>query len=632
MLFRSSRETSSHTLLSNSIVKRAMVCLTPPTGNRYGTQKRLAVVPGRLHVGGFRGPIVPRLIVVKGTDLGKQYELDRESFAIGRDSTNAIRLHDTEASRRHAEFRRNPDGSYRLVDLGSVNGTYVNTQLVRECDLQYGDHVQIGQTILVYTASVRAVDEPTQIADQIRMIGRHEDSPSAIIKTIAEAEAARVLARPSEAASDWLRTRLANLSVMYETVQAVSHILEIDPLLERIMDLIFRSIEADRGCIMLRRADTQELEPKAVRFREGLNRHEQIEISRTIMDYVLRERQGVLVSDAAHDERFSSGQSIVRFGIREAICVPMKGRHETLGVLYLDTRSTVREVIHEESISGKFTEDHLTLAIAIAHQAALAVEETRYYQALVQAERLAAVGQTIAALSHHIKNILQGLRSGSELLKLGIAEKNDDLIAKGWRVLDKNQNKVYDLVLDMLSYSKEREPAIEPTDLNRVVHDVIELCRVRAEEQSIQFDVVLDPTMPLIHADPDGLHRAILNVVGNALDAVSDQPNGEVRVRVGRDSTQEWACVEVVDNGPGIRAEQLEDIFRPFMSTKGSRGTGLGLPVSRKILREHGGDILVESEPGRGSRFSLRLPLRSPLTVEAGTHIDGPILPPEMTN
>ena len=187
-------------------------------------------------------------------------------------------------------------------------------------------------------------------------------------------------------------------------------------------------------------------------------------VSRTIMDYVLREKQGVLVSDAASDERFSTGQSIVRFGIREVICVPMKGRHETLGVLYLDTRSTGRDIRSPASSrTGKFTEDHLALAIAIAHQAALAVEETRYHQAMVQAERLAAIGQTIAALSHHIKNILQGLRSGSEILKMGLEDKDEDLLQQGWKIVEKNQGKIYDLVMDMLSYSKEREPAIEPT-------------------------------------------------------------------------------------------------------------------------------------------------------------------------
>ncbi len=128
---------------------------------------------------------------------------------------------------------------------------------------------------------------------------------------------------------------------------------------------------------------------------------------------------------------------------------------------------------------GKFTEDHLALAIAVAHQAALAVEETRYHHAMVQAERLAAIGQTIAALSHHIKNILQGLRSGSDIIKMGLKEKNDDLIQQGWRIAEKNQGKIYDLVMDMLSYSKDRVPAVETTDLNDVVREVVELLAPR---------------------------------------------------------------------------------------------------------------------------------------------------------
>ena len=94
---------------------------------------------------------------------------------------------------------------------------------------------------------------------------------------------------------------------------------------------------------------------------------------------------------------------------------------------------------------------------------------------MVQAERLAAIGQTIAALSHHIKNILQGLRSGSEILKMGLKDKDDELLQQGWKIIEKNQGKIYDLVMDMLSYSKEREPAIESTDLNSVVREVVEL-------------------------------------------------------------------------------------------------------------------------------------------------------------
>ncbi|HEY7158910.1 MAG TPA: ATP-binding protein [Gemmataceae bacterium] len=577
---------------------------------------------------------MPRLIVTKGVDEGKQFELTGEHVGAGRDGSNRIKLHDTEVSRRHAEFVRVAEG-YRLVDRGSVNGTFVNNQSIRDVLLQPGDQIQIGQTLLVYSAGARegAWEPPTRgdLAEQISLISRQDlELSSAIVKTIGETEGSRILAHPEQVEGPWLKNALANL--MYQATQAVSHILDLNQLLDRILELIFRFLDADRGCIMLRDAparetaagpgllDSAEFQPKAVRWREGVNRQEKISISRTLMDYVLREKQGVLVSDVARDQRFQAVQSIVRHGISEIICVPMKGRHETLGVLYLDARTPSRDPLGAPIPGGKpankFTGDHLFLAGALAHQAALAVEETRYYQAMVQAERLAAVGQTIAALSHHIKNILQGLRSGSEILKMGLQDNDAVLLQQGWKNIEKNQGRIYDLVMDMLSYSKEREPNIESTDLNGVARDVLELMAPRAKELGVELASQLENTLPPCPADPEGIHRALLNIVGNALDAVEDAESPRVLVSTAHEEEGEWVRFEVRDNGDGIPPEKINDIFRPFVSTKGARGTGLGLAVSRKILREHGGDILVRSEPGKGSLFILRLPLRSPFNAD----------------
>src|SRR5262249_7908314 len=179
--------------------------------------------------------------------------------------------------------------------------------------------------------------------------------------------------------------------------------------------------------------------------------------------------------------------------------------------------------------TGRFTEDHLKLASAIGHQAALAVEETRYHHALVQAERLAAVGQTIAALSHHIKNILQGLKTGSELVEGGLKDSDDKLLRAGWNIVQKNQGKIYDLVWDMLTYSKEREPTIKEVDLNDVVRDVLELVQGRAKDLGIRLKVKLND-LPAVQADREGIHRALLNVVGNALDAVEEGKDPQVGV------------------------------------------------------------------------------------------------------
>src|SRR5260370_11574796 len=127
----------------------------------------------------------------------------------------------------------------------------------------------------------------------------------------------------------------------------------------------------------------------------------------------------------------------------------MKGRHETLGVLSLATRSTPREVLVRGSpTGGKFTEVHLALASAIAHQAALAVEETQYYQAMVQSERLAAIGQTIATLAHHNKNILQALNSGSEILEMGLKDMDKAPLPQGRRSAPNAQREISDPAMD----------------------------------------------------------------------------------------------------------------------------------------------------------------------------------------
>ena len=185
------------------------------------------------------------------------------------------------------------------------------------------------------------------------------------------------------------------------------------------------------------------------------------------------------------DDRWNPAGSILQMGIHEAICVPMQGRYDMVGAIYIDTSTSPQQYIQKGGVA-KFTEDHLKLMIAIGHQAALAVEDTRYYSAMVQAERLAAVGQTIATLSHHIKNILQGIRGGSYLIEMGLTEHDEEVMRKGWKIVEKNQNKISSLVMDMLTFSKEREPDLIVANINDTVNDVIELMNVRAEEFQVR--------------------------------------------------------------------------------------------------------------------------------------------------
>jgi signal transduction histidine kinase len=199
-------------------------------------------------------------------------------------------------------------------------------------------------------------------------------------------------------------------------------------------------------------------------------------------------------------------------------------------------------------------------------------------------------------------------------------------VRRGWSIVDRNQDRISHLVMDMLTFSKDREPERIESDLNETVADVVELMQTRAADMDVKLSCDLDTSLPIAAFDPDGIHRAVLNLVTNAIDAAAgtsdddqdfeaDEITGSSADRVGKvfvrtrfDPTVGW-IVEVLDNGPGVSPEDREKIFSLFESRKGMRGTGLGLPVSAKIMREHGGDIQVtDPDHGRGTCFRLRLP------------------------
>jgi signal transduction histidine kinase len=501
--------------------------------------------------------------------------------------------------------------------------------------LSNGDQIQCGRTVILFSNPDAVDDESRYIAQRVDFIP--EDSPedrSQIISAVRD-DTDDSISIPGEAAPEpeVVERTFANLQALYRiSEEAVSPSISLDQLLKRVLDVTIEVVGADRGCILIRNLETGEIAPQAF-SQKGQGRRVQgqgpekpdtlsgfrpstldprpsthkMPVSRSIVDYVLREEHGVRTSDALHDRRFEPGQSILQAGIREAMCVPIQGRRDLLGVIYVDTTSSVARSVLEPD-AATFTDDQLRLLSAIGRQTAQAVETNRYQQALVSAERMAAMGQTIAMLSHHIKNILQGIRGGSYLIDMGLNDHQEDLVRKGWNIVEKNQGRIYHLVMDMLTFSKERQPVLENADVNETVHEVCELMQARAEECKVAFRCEPSDDLPATTFDREGIHRAVLNIVINALDACEGRDEAEVTVRTGYDPQEDTLQVEVQDNGPGIPPEQLPQIFNLFASTKGTRGTGLGLAVSQKIIREHSGRIEVESVPGQGCRFTLIWP------------------------
>ncbi len=250
--------------------------------------------------------------------------------------------------------------------------------------------------------------------------------------------------------------------------------------------------------------------------------------------------------------------------------MPMQGRYDVVGLIYIDTSIPAGRAL--ERGANKFTEEHLKLMVAIGHQAALAVEDTNYYSAMVQAERLAAVGQTIATLSHHIKNILQGIRGGSYLIEMGLAEHDEQVVRKGWDIVERNQSKISALVMDMLTFSKEREPDFAPADLNTVVGDVVELMQRRAGELKVDLHWEPDPTIPSSRS----ITRAFIGPCSTwsptrsmlATNETASAMAAWCESRPAHLSGEGLVQVVVEDNGTGIPSDDLPQIFNAFFCAK----------------------------------------------------------------
>ncbi|MBW1616238.1 MAG: response regulator [Deltaproteobacteria bacterium] len=240
-------------------------------------------------------------------------------------------------------------------------------------------------------------------------------------------------------------------------------------------------------------------------------------------------------------------------------------------------------------------------------------EIKRLEKELLQSERLAAVGQTVAGLAHCIKNILHGLKGGGYILDLGFKKGETEKFEQGWRMVKSNITRTADLVFDLLSYSKEREPEYEPYSPKKLIKEICDLLQENAKEHNIELLCEADHLLPEIFIDSRSIYRALLNLTSNAIDAcmydhdLDKKHKVSITVKKEDDNT---VAFEIKDNGAGMTDEVKKKLFGSFFSTKGAKGTGLGLLVTQKLINEHGGTIEVESEEGKGSAFIIKLPLK----------------------
>lgn len=541
------------------------------------------------------------LTVIQGPDKGRRIELpDHEPQQIGR-SSEAIHLHDQTISRRHAELTPDGRGGWAVRDLQSANGTFVNgVRVTAARTLKVGDQVRCGNSLIVFGEG----QDPQSLSNLLRVARRGELEVN-LEASVASNEESLIMSSPEPAQAAEMQ-----LGVLYELLGTLASVTEKQDLMDKVMDTIFDYFQADRAFILLREDPKDEdspVAPAVVRRRDalgavapgGLNADgTPITFSRTIVQYVMRKRVGVLTSNAMNDTRFTTGDSIQAYGIRSAMCVPIRYKDRLYGVLHLDTTIA----------NYTFTEDQLSLLTAVGVETGLALANLRLIEARVKAERLAAAGQTVASLSHSIKNILQGMRGGADVVELGLRKQNLAVVNNGWEIVARNQERIYELTMNMLQFAKQRKPELEMQQIGPVIEDVVALVQKQFDAKGVALIQDLAADLPPVPIQASGIHQALLNLLSNALDACEGR-HGVVTLAARYDTHDDRLVLRISDTGEGMSEEVRRKLFEPFHSTKGYGGTGLGLVVTKKIVDEHGGEVRVDSEPGKGTTFSLLLSL-----------------------
>jgi len=225
---------------------------------------------------------------------------------------------------------------------------------------------------------------------------------------------------------------------------------------------------------------------------------------------------------------------------------------------------------------------------------------------------LAILGETIAGMSHNIRNILSGLQGGVYVVDSGLMRGKQDRTEAGWQMVKNNVQKVSDLVQGILYASKERVPEYKECDPGALLTEVCDLYEEKAAKEGVRLRREFEPEMGSFFFDSTGIHSALSNLISNALEACRPRENvGECQVVVAGRVEGARLLIQVTDNGEGIPQEVKDKLFNKFWSTKGHKGTGLGLVITRKVIEEHGGSIAVESQPGKGTTFFIEIPLKS---------------------
>jgi signal transduction histidine kinase/pSer/pThr/pTyr-binding forkhead associated (FHA) protein len=522
---------------------------------------------------------------------GVTYMFDTgKEVIIGRDAACDLQIIDDESSRKHARiFSR--DGTVFVADLNSTNGTIVNGNKIIEAPLFEGNEIQIGQTVMRVSelSGERQNSSVMELSERTGSVVLSVQNDEAdILSGKALIDSVQEIAHEN----DILREvcRISQIAAGEKDGQAV---------LDAILDRLHLVLKADSACI-LQKSESDEWCIIATSTKTAMDGS--IQVSNTLIDQAVKEGSAIIYTDPVSDDRFASSQSIVLQNISSALCAPLKVGDKFCGVLSVDRRQ-------KQQVFGRMD---LRMAASAGNIIGLFMEKQEYELALREKARLAAIGEVIAGLAHYIKNIVTGFKLSIDSVEMALKKKKYDYVESFVKSLSAQETRISELMLNMLSYSKDRTPVREKINIKDIICSVVEPFLDQLQNEKIKYELICDKELPLVFVEEMSVHRAFLNLLTNAKDVLLARPDGAERIlRITCKSINDGSYISVgfYDTGGGIPVDKIGSIFDAFYSTKGSGGTGLGLAVVKKIVEEHGGEVNVNSEAGKWTEFTLTFPV-----------------------
>jgi len=389
-----------------------------------------------------------------------------------------------------------------------------------------------------------------------------------------------------------------------DTLQKVSsfilYITNLHQLLELIMEESKEILQAEASSLLLYDRKQKVLFFEVARGEKGDKlKRIKLKLGQGIAGVCARDRRIVNVQDVRKESHFYAlADKKSKFQTRNILAIPLVWKRKLLGVL---------EVLNKRH-GDSFNEADEQLLQIVATQAAMAIENAYLYRENLRKAHFSGVGQAMLSLSHDIKNILNGLMGGLTLVDEAFKSGTTDNLKTGWEIVRRNVQRISDLILDMLNFSTRKKPLYQKVNLPGFLEATARLYHDFLREKNCSISVEADQSLQEVFFDYQGMERVLINLINNAREAIPEN-TGKIILSSRRIPERNRFEISVRDNGCGIPPENLKKIFEVFFTTKGHKGTGLGLAVVKKIVSEHKGQIRIESVVGQGTTFYITLPV-----------------------